>query len=245
MRGFFPYFGAKWRAAPLYPRPDPALPVVEPFAGSAGYSVRHRVKHAILIDADPVIVSVWEFLLSATRADVLALPDIEPEQTTDDLDIDPGACALIGFWLNRGTATPRKRPSAWMTSGVRPRLFWGPIIRRRIAGQLPAIAGWTVRLGTYRDAPDIDAMWFVDPPYMVAGKHYRKSAVDYADLADFCRTRRGRVIACENHGADWLPFDPLASVKSSRGHSREVVWLSSGAVPSQRMLFGGSDGHNC
>ena len=40
------------------------------------------------------------------------------------------------------------------------------------------------------------------------------------------RARLGQVIVCENEGADWLPFSPLADVKATRPNSRsiEVVW---------------------
>lgn len=36
--------------------------------------------------------------------------------------------------------------------------------------------------------------------------------------------RAGEVIVCENRGATWLPFSPVASIKSTRGFSDEVIW---------------------
>jgi 16S rRNA G966 N2-methylase RsmD len=73
--------------------------------------------------------------------------------------------------------------------------------------------------------------WFIDPPYQRAGRHYRfgPDQIDYKELAAWCLSRPGQVIVCENHGADWLPFQSLSEVKTTRAgrRSREVVWLSS------------------
>ena len=51
----------------------------------------------------------------------------------------------------------------------------------------------------------------------------------------WCRTRQGQVIACENVGATWLPFEPLRDFQSARpgGVSREAVWLGGVAVGDQ------------
>lgn len=43
LRPFFTYFGAKWRAAPHYPPPTHPT-VIEPFAGAAGYALRHHTR---------------------------------------------------------------------------------------------------------------------------------------------------------------------------------------------------------
>lgn len=43
LKPFFTFYGGKWRAAPHYAPPEFAT-IVEPFAGAAGYSVRHHTK---------------------------------------------------------------------------------------------------------------------------------------------------------------------------------------------------------
>jgi site-specific DNA-adenine methylase len=55
----FAYYGAKHGLASKYPRPRHPV-VVEPFAGSAAYSVHHAatIDHAILIDADHRVVEL-------------------------------------------------------------------------------------------------------------------------------------------------------------------------------------------
>jgi hypothetical protein len=65
------------------------------------------------------------------------------------------------------------------------------------------------------------------PPYVEKGKYYRHrlSKEDYPRLAGWCLDLPGDVVVCEQHGANWLPFEPLATIKSTRGTSAEVVCL--------------------
>lgn len=230
MRPFFGFYGGKWRdALKHYPPPAHDI-IVEPFAGSAGYSVRYADRQVMLGEKDPVIAGVWEYLISASAEEILAIPDLEPDQTVNDLDIDPRARHLVGFWVNRGTSRPRRSPSAWMRAGIRPGSFWGERVRQTIAAQLDHIRHWKVYNGSYDELPfSSEATWFIDPPYQKQGEHYHHGAehIDFAALGDWCRSRPGQVIVCENDGADWLPFAPLADVKTTRraGRSAEVVWV--------------------
>jgi len=230
LRPFFTYYGGKYRAAPRYP-PPLSDTIVEPFAGSAGYSLRWPDRKVILVERDPAVAGTWRYLLSVSAAEVLALPDLEPGQSTDDLPLPQEARWLIGWWLNKGTAGPCKSEGAWMRSGTHQNSYWGPAIRMRIASQLSAIRHWTLIEGDYTEAPDVTATHFIDPPYIGAGKYYRlgSSTIDYPALAEWCRSRRGQVIVCENVGADWLPFRPYIDIKASEAKSggkvsREAIW---------------------
>lgn len=240
MHPFFTFYGGKYRAAPHYPDPQFGT-IVEPFAGAAGYSVRHHARRVILVERDPNVAATWRYLLRVSPAEVLALPDLAPGQSVDDLAVCPEARLLIGWYCGRGLAAPRKTQSVWISNhisgmygnGPSPCIAWGSAIRQRIAAQVGYIRHWTIIEGTYRDAPDIEATWFIDPPYAVAGKHYRfgASTIDYGDLADFCRERQGQVMVCENEGATWLPFRPFRSIKASEGKyggkvSREALWTN-------------------
>ena len=64
-------------------------------------------------------------------------------------------------------------------------------------------------LGDYRQAPDIEATWFIDPPYQhVPGRyHHGPETIDYDELAEWAMSRRGQVIVCEGPDGDWLPFE--------------------------------------
>lgn len=245
LRPFWNYYGGKWRVAPHYPPPRHET-IVEPFAGAAGYATRYPAHQVVLVDADPVITGIWRWLIRADPSELLALPDLEAHQTVDDLEVHQEARWLIGFWLNSGSATPRKRMSTWAkrtntyeTGGGM--LVWGETVRKRLAWQVTRIRHWKVIEGDYWMAPDLEADWFIDSPYQVAGKHYRlgSSTLDYPALGRWCRTRRGQVIVCENAGADWLPFEPWRSIKASDAksggkRSEEVVWLN----PPPLRLFG-------
>ena len=203
--------------------------MIEPFAGAAGYSVRYPLCDVVLIEADPVIAGLWRWLIAAPASEVLDLP-LEVPDTVGALGLAPGPAALIGFWLNKGTASPCQRPSAWMRQGLHSRSFWGAEIRSRIADQVYAIRHWTVIEGDFAEAPDEEATYFVDPPYVGAGVHYRKRFDRHAELGEWCRSRRGQVIACENVGATWLPFEPFKVIKATESRtggkrSAEAIWL--------------------
>ena len=64
LRPFFGYYGGKWRDTPrLYPPPEHNT-IVEPFAGSAGYSLRFpRTPRVILYEKDPIVAGVWQYLI--------------------------------------------------------------------------------------------------------------------------------------------------------------------------------------
>lgn len=226
LRPFFPFYGAKWRSARLYGVPRHGL-VVEPFAGSASYATYWEPPHVVLIDADPIIAGVWSYLIHVTEREVSALPDLDVGQDVRDLAIPQEAQWLIGYWLNRGSALPKRTRTAYSARTERSQLVWGARARERLASQVGRIRHWRVSCGDYRgvvrDRP-IVATWFIDPPYTDKGRFYRMANVDYSDIARWAKARAGQVIVCENSGAEWLPFTPLATTKSTTGVSEEVVW---------------------
>jgi hypothetical protein len=85
---------------------------------------------------------------------------------------------------------------------------------------------------TYEQVPDIEATWFVDPPYATpAGRHYPFNRFDYAALALWCKNRRGQTIVCEDASSTWLPFSHLWSRDAGAGANREGwncegIWTS-------------------
>lgn len=223
MKPFFPFFGSKYRIAKRYGAPrHPA--VVEPFAGSATYSVYWEPKHVLLMDRDIFIVEAWRWLISASPAEVMALP-IEFE-TTDDLDLPAGAKYVIGFWLNKGGSHPNKKPGKWWAKYRHDGQcrVWSESARARIAGQVDKIRHWQIEQADFRQSPEEVAHWFIDPPYIVAGHKYRGPANDYAAIAEFCRSRQGFVQVCENEGADWLPFKRFHAVRGMIKPSVEALY---------------------
>lgn len=219
---FFTYFGGKHRATKHYPPPKHDR-VIEPFAGAAGYSVNYYDRKVILRDLNPVVVETWQYLISADPEEVYALPDLEVGQTTDDLNVPVGAKHLIGWWLNKGTARPRKSPTTFMLQYPQGGPYWGERIRERIATQVPLIRHWKVSCGSYEDLPDKKATWYVDPPYQKAGGKgypFGNNRIDYDALGEWCKKRRGQLIVCEGDDADWLPFRPLVPMDNMEGRQK-------------------------
>lgn len=228
MKPFFSFYGGKWRIALEYPQPD-FKTVIEPFAGSAGYSTRYSEKEVILVERDPVIASVWRYLIQARPGDIRSLP--AKVMHIDEHDLSAPERALIGFWLNKGASSPRKTLSKWGRIESGKTHFWGKEVRERIASQVDAIKHWRLIEGDYSKAPDIEATWFIDPPYVDKGRYYRFHELDYDALSDWCHVRDGQVMVCENVGASWLPFKPFISAKALEGknggkRSYEALWTA-------------------
>ncbi len=217
----FSYYGSKSKITKHYPAPKHNL-IIEPFAGTAAYAQRYWDKKVFLVDAYPVIVELWRWIIDATKDDVLALPDIDRETRVKELDIPVGAKHLIGFWANQGSASPGNVPTQWTTL----RRVWAKS-RSAIADIVHRFNHWEVYNGSYTELSDCEtpATWFVDPPYVNGGQRYVKNNIDYNHLAQFCRSRNGQVIVCENGDASWLPFRPLCELSGQRKKTTEVVWM--------------------
>jgi hypothetical protein len=232
LKPFWRYYGGKYRAAPRYPKPRYDT-IIEPFAGAAGYSLRYPDRQVILIEKYHVIAEIWRYLISADPQEILAtptgisgvneLPDWTPQ----------GLRYLVGFTMNEASASPCRTASIRVKRDManeKGLLGWSVKMQRRIADQVVRIRHWRVIDGDYTNAPEIEATWFVDPPYQKAGVHYKhpSTAIDFPALGDWCRSRRGQVIACENEGADWLPFRFMYGMRTAMTgkSSTEVIWTS-------------------
>lgn len=228
LRPFFTYYGGKYRIAPRYECPKYDT-IIEPFCGSAGYSVTHNKKIVKLYDLNERIVGTWNYLIRASEKEILSLPEIFTD--VRDLSVAQEAKWLIGYWCNKGSCEPRNMPSTWMKSGIRPNSQWGPAIKQRIASQLKDIRHWSCELRDYTSLPITSkATWFVDPPYSAkAGRLYTHSEIDYTKLSEWCQRLPGQAIVCEMEGASWLPFEYFYTAKGLEGPKgkkqiKEVVW---------------------
>jgi site-specific DNA-adenine methylase len=225
----FAYFGSKHGLARYYP--PPALgTIIEPFAGAAGYSVywARAGQRVRLYDKDPAVVALWETLMGASCAEVLA--DCE-EQLSAGQATHPFLTMLRGSGPLRVIGEETAKVNDWM------RVEWEKQ-KRRIALALPRIQSdkWSIECRSYEEIENRNAVWFIDPPYKPyttnAGNEYREGAsgIDYSHLATWCRERIGQVIVCEQQPADWLPFRPFrrqnAQSTSTTGGERrvEILW---------------------
>lgn len=228
MKPMFSYMGSKYRLARKYGQPEFPT-VIEPFAGSAAYSLFWDAQKVILFDINPVICELWKFLIGASKDDILSLP-IEFEDISS-LPIPEGAKHLIGFWVGKGRTQPANKRSAWgkqYQHSQRCRV-WSESCRTRIANQVDKIRSWEIHCDDYSKCPDIRATWLIDPPYEVKGSFYPFNKLDFEHLAKWCHSRTGQVFVCENDGAQWMPFAKFQTVRGTNGKhrtgvSRESLW---------------------
>ncbi len=226
----FYYYGRKKQIVRHYPPPRYDV-IIEPFAGAAAYSLYYNTLAArvILIEKDEKVAAIWKWLIhEATAEDIAALPDLKPgERSTEFLHIIHAATKMA-FAFKRIKVTPVLARN-WEIS------------RRVFAKHLNETKHWEIICGDYTKAPNIEATWFIDPPYRgEPGMGYRHSSahLDYMALAKWVQSRKGDIICCEGAGADYLPFRHLLDLKGVAGKtSREMIFYRPGKQSSQRSLF--------
>jgi hypothetical protein len=202
----FYYYGRKKAHAKRYPPPEHET-IIEPFAGSAAYSLHgdHWQRQVILYDTSDRVCRVWRYLLQANRGEIEALPEPPPGTNLwDYATLDQAERELIGFHAAVGKPTPRSIVSEfnrWVVG------------KRYILDNLHKIQGgnWTIRQASYDTCAFAGpATWFIDPPYQHAGRCYPgQHKLDYTELGDWCRRRPGLAIICGGIEDDWLDFGLL------------------------------------
>lgn len=236
MRPFFPYYGSKYRLARLLGPPQ-CDTIIEPFAGSACYSLFWweywwgPKKQVILVDIDPVIIGVFEWLKSPSAArDIGRLPDRVLH--IDELDdLKPKVCEaakwFVGLWLDHAQSRPAVTMCNWGRNSVKWRNYWSADIKYRILKQIPLIRNNpTIICGNYWDAPDIEAHWHIDAPYQGScGRAYRLNHIDYHALGQFVDSLKGYIQVCGGPDDDWLPFEFFAEMPSHRHARRSFEYL--------------------
>ena len=224
----FPYFGRKKRLAPMYPSPEHDY-IIEPFAGSAGYSIAkdHWQKKVILVENNPDVVRLWRWLLdpATTTRTILEMPEISQGDSLDIFGSRGSPPRMLVESVGASKDPRYKTASGWMARD------WVKI-RNRVAGDLHKIKHWVILEGDYSAIPNLRATWFIDPPYQrmmkeYESKPYASQDLDYKALGNWCQQRRGQVIVCEQYGANWLPFRPLKEIKTiSNNRKIEAVWIN-------------------
>lgn len=212
----FSYYGSKSKVVDLYPSPKFGK-IIEPFAGSARYSLKYFDREVILVDKYPVIVDLWKWLQQASEADIMALPNLENGQSLDNFDLPKEAKYLIGFCINGGSAQPKKTVKDFSN--------WNEQ-KRVIAKSLFKIKHWVIRLGSHDEIENTEATWFIDPPYQFGGEWYVKNnkSINFDELGKWCQSRSGQVIVCENTKANWLPFYAMRKMTGAYETTTEAIW---------------------
>ena len=218
---FFSYFGSKFRLAKLY-SPPKYNTIIEPFAGSAGYSLLYPDSNVYLYETYEPVAAVWDYLIHVSEKELLSLPlgPFDKYHPVDDEKIPEAAKILLGFWLTESQTYASRYPQSKSRGGN-----WTERKRKLLAEQVQYIRHWKIKNKSFDEIDNKQATWFVDPPYQEAGKRYRHNKIDFDFLGQWCKKRIGHVIVCEQYGADWMNFKPLSEVKNASNKIyKEVVW---------------------
>jgi len=218
----FYYYGRKQKIFDKYPEPEFDL-IIEPFSGSAAYSMNYYKKDVILIEKDVRIAKLWQYLIDVEPDEILSLPIIDKGISLNNEEYDyltDNQKSLIGFFLNPGSSQPKKSPGKFCA--------WTEKNRLKVSEDVMKVKHWKIINSDYKDIENLEATWFVDPPYQLQGKWYKHSNkfIDYNELGDWCLDRNGQTIVCENMGADWLPFEELIKLRGQKNTNMEAIWTN-------------------
>jgi len=228
MKPFFLWYGGKWRLAEKLTPPQHDL-VIEPFAGSLGFSTFYNCRKVVAVDADPVVVGIWSYLIKVSAKEIMRLPANIMSVEELPSSAPQEAKWLIGMWFNAAIEYPALRRANWARQPRFAYKFWGETIKTRIASQLEQIRDWKVIQGSYEVVSDLVGHFHIDAPYNNStGESYRHHKIDYTKLASWCRTRKGYIQCCESSEATWLPFVPYSIMGTHRfnHYTAEAVWES-------------------
>ena len=212
--------------------------IIEPFAGGAGYALRYCDLKVTLYELDEKVCMLWDYLINASEADILALPLLGVDQHIDELGLNDGALQLVGRWINPQSATIQNKFSPIHRKAIieneNDSRFWGKSRRHKISQTVKRIKHWKIINKSYRESKNKKVTWFIDPPYASrVSKKYNHYEIDYNYLASFCRSRKGQAIVCENTDSPkWLPFRELLTLSggkqdgNKKRKSTEVLWCS-------------------
>lgn len=198
--------------------------IIEPFAGSARYALKYYDRDVLLVDKYDVIIKIWKWLQLCSKDDILKLPRMKEGERVSDHKFDcEEAALLMGFLVGRSVESPRNK-ATWRATTARPNGINYNL--KKIANNLFKIKHWKIDLGDYADIPNQKATWYVDPPYEFGGYIYKESGrnIDYISLAEWCQSRSGQAIVCENTSGTWLPFVPMKSQRGSNRSTTEAIW---------------------
>ena len=228
----FAYYGAKTRLARYYPPPQHDT-IIEPFAGSAGYSIFHihKAKEIILIEKDEAVVNLWHRLQNMNTNDLNKLDqELNKQRTTEPLIAGLGGGSSL-----RATLSGKSRQiTPWM------RIKW-PQKKKVLQNILPHLHKISIRCADYIETPNLEATYFIDPPYQLniintnrsihdqAGNNYRHGSqnINYEHLAQWCQQLSGQIIVCEQQPANWLPFKPFQQHNNMNQQKRtELIWTN-------------------
>lgn len=217
----FYYYGRKERIFKEYPKPKHDI-IIEPFAGSAAYSMNYHERNVILVEKDEKVAALWKYLIEVSPDEIMSLPLLVKGQSLNDEEfsyLTEVQKYLIGFYLNPGSAQPKKSPGKFCA--------WHEKNKIKLSKEVNKVKHWQVIHGDYTEAPNETATWYVDPPYQGnGGQYYRygNKKFDYDSLREWIMTKNGQIIVCENTEANWMDFKPLVDIQGQKKKTTEVIF---------------------
>jgi len=219
----FSYYGSKSKLVNYYPKPI-YKKIIEPFAGSARYSLKYWENEIVLYDKFQLIIDVWKYLQCVSKDEILALPELKKGDNINNFGLTENQKKLMKFCIVQGSAAGQNTPSSqYYLRGIHRQNI------KRIIANIENIKHWMILCDDYKNIPNEEATWFIDPPYQFGGKYYKESNknIDFKELAEWCMNRKGQVIVCENTKADWMDFKPLKRIQGSRNtNTIEAMWTN-------------------
>lgn len=225
----FSYYGSKGRVVNLYPKPHYDK-IIEPFAGSARYSLRFFEKEVILVDAYKVIIDLWNYLFRASKKEIMQLPNLPAGTRFGAEDFDClGQYYLFGYLCNQGAAYARSQVSQ---RGAERFEFY----QKSVANNLYKIRHWKAYHLDYQALKNEKATWFIDAPYQVGGHKYKYHNICFPDLKKFSLSRQGQVIVCENMNATWMDFKPMIPMRGMKKMTIEAIYSNHPTIYDNEQL---------
>lgn len=231
LNSLFKNFGSAWSSAKHYPKPLEGLPIFEPFAGGAGYSLNYHWHPVTLFETNVHVAGLWQWIINeATTQDILDIPLNVPEGTDiRTLPLADGQKLMLKQWGRTNNHGNCWTISSWHSKSGQ----WTNNCRARVAEQIHAVKHWKFEPITWDQA----GTYVCDPPY-IFNYNYGVKDFDYQKLVDnIGKVPQGSlIIASEAESKtgqipDYLPFVSSHSQVTSRRkstnshHSKELVYV--------------------
>ena len=172
----FSYYGSKSKIVQYYPLPIYNT-IIEPFAGSARYSLRYYWNKVELNDKYDVIYKIWKYLINdATKDSINNLPEMKHGDRLPDW-LGESEKYLMGLQIGSGGYEPRNMCSPWAEEKNEITK-----LKKKMLKLCPKIKHWKIGNKDYRDLDNQKATWFIDPPYQVGGSYYKENKINYEEL---------------------------------------------------------------
>lgn len=213
----FSYYGSKSKIVHLYPPPK-FNKIIEPFAGSARYSLRFWQKDVLLVDKYKKIIDVWDYLINASIKDISRLPKLNIGDNINNFNLSNGEKCLLSMLVNianTGRNSMTKRAFNMYDLQI-----------KNIKREIYKIKHWKIKHADYNEIENEIATYFIDPPYQFGGHEYKHNNknINFKQLGDWCKNRNGQIIVCENTKANWLPFKPIIKMQGQIHKTTEAIW---------------------